>query len=1505
MATIKSEFDYIQEARSNLAEALVRKFGVREQDIMDSSGNVIAEGLWKMKSDGNGGYEKDYLKRLHDWTLLVNTTSVGMVGALTFTNNGSGDAPDVIFDGSTDKTISYNSIGAAPNIAFIGATASTAGTMGLVPAPLAGDQNKVLSAAGTWVANTEDTWRGIYTEGTSRIGTGISTKAINYKGNNGITVGFLAAGTAEGQSGNSNYFTVSVQGIPFTTPTASAAGTIGMVPTPAANTMNYVLTANGWAQAAPKATDADTVDGKHASDFALKDASFKLGNTQIKLGDTCTAITGPFAVHTDASVGNAFSIRRSSTIEEVKHWVDDNTYHIEYTNDEKANQIAFRFINTDTEAPSDPPQTTDKTIYLKSDGGVYAAKFVKDGGTATQFLMANGTTLDKVTAISNASTDSQIPTAKAVYKAINDGFAANDAMIYKGTYNANGVATATSVDTSKFSNAPGTTSLGWTWKVINSGFFGNIPVEPGDMIIATVENPGTTTTNYNVIQYNIDMNNLWWADQKWSATSNNATTPRFGSVAINQAIDTNYKLVVSGKSALKGEVWTYQTAPWSNNTYTLGTSSYRWSNIYSVLGNFSGQITSSVATGTAPFSIASTTRVTNLNADMLDGYHYTSFLRKESVVNNAVNDLNTFENMTLTGRGDPTTGASLSNAPWTGSGPAGGYGVLTYLWSGYGTQMAWGYNSNRIYIRNKYYSSSTGGAVWQTSWDSLALTSDLHSHSGTANRMAYWSNATTLAATNHYTSTTKVAINSTSEPTENFLVQGDSRLNGKLEIFPTQNDYREGIRIHSYGSWSDITLCGNDNTGLQGISANSWFIGNNNGNFYLSKYGSTSGTVYLQNVSNVWRIKGEIDHHHGNSGQWDSYWYTRTTGTAGDGTNKGTIGIAELCLGNSIAAVTTADTGANNAKGLLRFYNSGTSNATIEYGDSGVILPSVPWGKAVNTLFANFRPDNSGYYSGLMYQTNGNEALVFANKNAVTSYMFLTGTDPTAMNSGTWTTATPALQIKQNSVYINELIANGVTPKFKLRVNGEAHITDNIYIGRQEGEDTPYRTSEGAQVMIKRIMANYPGYSFVTFHMDFAPNGKGYCHVHFYSTSVGTSHPENGLPEHCSGVYFSHGGAICCFGTAYGVWYFNTVLDNVNSSVSGGGSSWGSSITVNLGGTSKTLTIPANPNTDYRVQQSQTTTDSWRPVVAGSKYGAMNSADLYATITDVVYTTNKLTFQPSTGSLYTAGTISMAGTGISYIGSKSTNEMIHFINNTSDAYGNGIRIGGGGAVIIGAGESAASLESALSIGGGTETTYITSDGNIEFYTACDTIANRKRVYIDTNGYVYGSYFNSNIGNEDSMNPVSVYCSNDNWIRKMSLAKFKEKLDNLENTVIIKSFAANAITSAWADTGIAGANLATGTYIVEISVTDSAGAATSVNNFWNYRASGVMSWYKDNTNDTESDEIILHRTGHAYHNVLYLRTLQTASGGGGLKLQISSNTTLATAMYVTFKFKKIF
>ena len=146
------------------------------------------------------------------------------------------------------------------------------------------------------------------------------------------------------------------------------------------------------------------------------------------------------------------------------------------------------------------------------------------------------------------------------------------------------------------------------------------------------------------------------------------------------------------------------------------------------------------------------------NANTLDGIDSTRFLRQVVVPNNTENDFNTFSNMTLTGRADPHTGASLKNAPWSGSGPAGGYGVLTYLFngSGYGTQMAWGYNDNRIYIRNRSWGGSGVGPAWRTSWDTLALTSDIPTVTN-----YYWANVKISASSSTTTSPTVHTLTAT------------------------------------------------------------------------------------------------------------------------------------------------------------------------------------------------------------------------------------------------------------------------------------------------------------------------------------------------------------------------------------------------------------------------------------------------------------------------------------------------------------------------------------------------------------------------------------------------------------------------------------------------------------------------------------------------------------------------------------------------------------------------
>lgn len=86
---------------------------------------------------------------------------------------------------------------------------------------------------------------------------------------------------------------------------------------------------------------------------------------------------------------------------------------------------------------------------------------------------------------------------------------------------------------------------------------------------------------------------------------------------------------------------------------------------------------------------------------------------------------------------------------------------------------------------------------------------------------------------------------------------------------------------------------------------------------------------------------------------------------------------------------------------------------------------------------------------------------------------------------------------------------------------------------------------------------------------------------------------------------------------------------------------------------------------------------------------------------------------------------------IKFIGSKQTYSMIRFIDNTSDAYGNGISIGGGGSTVIGAGESAMSYVT----NGGDKRLFLLSDGAINIEAGGNTISNRKGLQVTSDGHI--------------------------------------------------------------------------------------------------------------------------------------------------------------------------
>lgn len=95
---------------------------------------------------------------------------------------------------------------------------------------------------------------------------------------------------------------------------------------------------------------------------------------------------------------------------------------------------------------------------------------------------------------------------------------------------------------------------------------------------------------------------------------------------------------------------------------------------------------------------------------------------------------------------------------------------------------------------------------------------------------------------------------------------------------------------------------------------------------------------------------------------------------------------------------------------------------------------------------------------------------------------------------------------------------------------------------------------------------------------------------------------------------------------------------------------------------------------------------------------------------------------------------------IRYKGSKSTYDMITFVDNNADTYGNGICIGGGGLTIIGGGESANAVLSQHT-SGGNEYMIVANDAAIDFFSNLQNGLNsRKAGSFDTSGYWNGAGF---------------------------------------------------------------------------------------------------------------------------------------------------------------------
>ena len=326
--------------------------------------------------------------------------------------------------------------------------------------------------------------------------------------------------------------------------------------------------------------------------------------------------------------------------------------------------------------------------------------------------------------------------------------------------------------------------------------------------------------------------------------------------------------------------------------------------------------------------------------------------------------------------------------------------------------------------------------------------------------------------------------------TNTHIVNGHIVINAAKDI---NNSYSEGIRMNlGSNGWSTIAMGGADGT-TTGTGNGIWLVGVNNKNFYISHNGSNSATTRIQGQSTGFRVYPKLAVNADINSNYVAYFNgataangklyglnTDATTTVGTGSciiSGGLSAAKSSAIGgtlvvNGTTAITsgfTFELKSGSARIATALVVNRTSNTTFKLiaGADNTQTEYTPTlnvnGKSLlngtvaipaNQRAIEFRPDYATYNSYVYYGTAGNEALNFVNKQAVTSFIFWTGnrversdnwylSDTRNADDTAWVARTdnPALQIKQNSVYINKLLPSGTNAAYTLYVNGKTNIT--------------------------------------------------------------------------------------------------------------------------------------------------------------------------------------------------------------------------------------------------------------------------------------------------------------------------------------------------------------------------------------------------------------------------------------------------------------------------------
>lgn len=200
-------------------------------------------------------------------------------------------------------------------------------------------------------------------------------------------------------------------------------------------------------------------------------------------------------------------------------------------------------------------------------------------------------------------------------------------------------------------------------------------------------------------------------------------------------------LYYRSKRDVASQAWSNWVTILDNNNYsstldgryvTLATNQ-----TVSGIKTFSTQQKFTVATGTSPFTVSSTTVVGNLNADMVDGYHSSKLFRSFGGVSINFNFSDDNNN----------NGLYYLHSNYTQSNKNGiTYGSLMNFSSSASSWQIISGSDARLYYRNRWWSG--GGGAW-SAWKTIAYTSDIKDPAN-----YYWANVRVSASSNSGTQPT-------------------------------------------------------------------------------------------------------------------------------------------------------------------------------------------------------------------------------------------------------------------------------------------------------------------------------------------------------------------------------------------------------------------------------------------------------------------------------------------------------------------------------------------------------------------------------------------------------------------------------------------------------------------------------------------------------------------------------------------------------------------------------